>query len=56
METKEIIVLDIETTSKYASQGNIVEIGVVLLNLETAQITPLMNEIIKENERIITVA
>ena len=48
----EIIVLDIETTALRSSQGHIVEIGVVLLNLDTLQITPLMNEIIKETTEL----
>jgi len=46
----EIIVLDIETTGFQNQNGLIVEVGMVLLNLETGNVTPIYNELVKENE------
>lgn len=46
--SKKILILDIETTGFLKSNGKIVEIGIVSLNIENGEITPIFNEIIKE--------
>lgn len=48
MEQKEILILDIETTDLSPKVGSIVEIGIVSLNLETGDISVLMDSVVKE--------
>jgi DNA polymerase-3 subunit epsilon len=43
-----IIVVDIETTGFLNKGGNVVEIGIVKLNLATGEITPAYNSLVKE--------
>lgn len=45
---KEILVLDIETTGFLNQGGKIVEIGIVKLDLDSGEITPVYNSLIKE--------
>lgn len=45
-ENPEVIVIDIETTGFLESGGQIVEIGIVLLNIKTGTITELFNQTI----------
>ncbi|GAP68719.1 DNA polymerase III, epsilon subunit [Bacteroidales bacterium 6E] len=47
--TKEILVVDIETTGFLNQGGKIIEIGIVKLNLETGNIIPVYNSLIKED-------
>jgi DNA polymerase-3 subunit epsilon len=44
----EILVIDIETTGFSTIVDAIVEIGIVLVNTDTKEITPLFNEIVKD--------
>ena len=48
MNEKELLVLDIETTGINHRIAKIVEIGIVHLNLNDGVITPIFNEVIKE--------
>lgn len=51
---KEILVLDIETTGFLNQGGKIVEIGIVKLNLENGETTPMYDSLIKEDGLDIT--
>lgn len=49
MEKKKmLLVLDIETTNFFNKGGKIVEIGIVSLNLNTFEILPIFNKIVRE--------
>ncbi|MFA8299561.1 MAG: 3'-5' exonuclease [Hyphomicrobiales bacterium] len=47
--SQEILIVDIETTGFLAQGGKIVEIGIVKLNLNNGEITPVYNSLIKED-------
>ena len=47
---KEILVLDIETTGLRPNEDLILELGMVKLNLETGEVTPLFDAIFKDSK------
>ncbi len=51
--SKEILVLDIETTGLQTNEDLILELGMVKLNLETGEITTLFDAVFKD-ERLTT--
>lgn len=46
--TRKVTVLDIETTGRKPHNGTIVEIGICLLDLDTGEITPIFNSVVRE--------